>query len=81
MKGVQLPKEAPQRVEVVEERTCSMGGPTYKNVKPKTYQVLQAELGEGEMLEASGAKDLRHQPKVRGSGCKIVIIPFDLSLS
>ena len=32
------------RVEVCEEPTMKMGGPTYKQVQPKTYKVLQQEL-------------------------------------
>ncbi len=44
MKGVDLPKEAPQRVELVEEHTQRFGGPVYKQVKPKTYKILQQEL-------------------------------------
>ena len=71
MKGVQVPKEAPQRVEIVEEPTCSLGGPTYKNVQPKTYKVLQQELGGPDAGVGEEARDLRQQPKVRGSGCKI----------
>ena len=42
-----LPQAAPasqQRVQVVEEPTMRLGGPTYKNVQPKTYQVLEEEL-------------------------------------
>lgn len=34
-----------QRVQVIEEPTMKMGGPTYKAVQPKTYKVLEAELG------------------------------------
>ena len=70
MKGVQLPKETPQRVEVVEEHTERMGGPTFKAVKPKTYQILQQELG-GEP-EASGPKEATPQVTSSGSGCKYV---------
>jgi len=33
------------RSSVVEEHTCSLGGPTYKDVKPKTYQILEQQLG------------------------------------
>jgi len=36
------------RVEVVEEEIPSLGGPTYKDVAPKTYQVLKDELPESE---------------------------------
>lgn len=37
-----------QRVQVVEEPIAKLGGPTYKDVKPKTYQVLQEELPAAE---------------------------------
>jgi hypothetical protein len=33
---------------VVEEPIAKLGGPTYKDVKPKTYQVLQEELPAAE---------------------------------
>ena len=36
------------RVQIIEEPTVKMGGPTYKNVTPKTYQVLQDELPASE---------------------------------
>jgi len=40
------PVIAPEaRSSVVEEPTCSLGGPTYKDVKPKTYQILEQQLG------------------------------------
>jgi len=40
------PVVAPEaRSSVVEEPTCSLGGPTYKDVKPKTYQILEQQLG------------------------------------
>lgn len=42
-----------ERVQVVEEETPSLGGPTYKDVAPKTYQVLKEELPQS---EAGGAK-------------------------
>lgn len=32
------------RSEVVPEHNCSFGGPVYKDVKPKTYQVLEDQL-------------------------------------
>ena len=58
-----MPQRAQQaqkpRVEVVEEPTCRIGGPTFKQVKPKTYKVLESELpaseqgqGEWELLAA-----------------------------
>ena len=72
MKGVQLPKEAPQRVEVVEEHTERMGGPTFKAVKPKTYQILQQELGGDP--EASGHKEATPQVTSSGSGCKFITV-------
>lgn len=37
-----------QRVQVVEEPIAKIGGPTYKDVQPKTYQVLQEELPAAE---------------------------------
>jgi hypothetical protein len=36
------------RVQVVEESIPSLGGPKYKDVKPKTYQVLESELPASE---------------------------------
>lgn len=36
------------RVQVVEEPTVKLGGPTYKQVTPKTYQVLKDELPASE---------------------------------
>ena len=71
MKGVQLPKETPQRVEVVEEPTEKMGGPTYKAVKPKTYQILQQELGGDS--DASGPKAATPQARSSGSGCRFYL--------
>ena len=38
------PQAQGERVQVVEEPTCKLGGPVYKNVKPKTYQVLEDQL-------------------------------------
>ncbi len=69
MKGVQLPKEAPQRVEIVEEHIEKMGGPTYKQVKPKTYQILQQELGDGQVE----AKEAPQKETRQGSGCKTLV--------
>lgn len=36
------------RVQVVEESIPSLGGPKFKDVKPKTYQVLESELPASE---------------------------------
>ncbi|ELU17578.1 hypothetical protein CAPTEDRAFT_128788 [Capitella teleta] len=36
------------RVQVVEESIPSLGGPKFKDVKPKTYQVLENELPASE---------------------------------
>jgi len=47
------PQPEPQRVEVVEEPTQKIGGPTYKNVQTKTMQVLESELPSA---EGGGAK-------------------------
>ena len=33
-----------ERVQVVEEPTCRLGGPVYKDVQPKTYQILEQQL-------------------------------------
>ncbi len=70
MKGIQVPKEAPQRVEIVEEPIEKMGGPTYKNVKPKTYQILQQELG-GPAAQSNQAPSAQVRS---ASGCKF--LPF-----
>ena len=43
----QQPTEPPRSV-VIEEPTCRMGGPVFKQVKPKTYQVLESELPASE---------------------------------
>ncbi len=40
----QQTQAAEPRSQVVEEPTPKLGGPTYKEVTPKTYQVLQDEL-------------------------------------
>jgi len=56
MRGAAAPPPAqqePQRVEVVEEPTQKIGGPTYKNVQTKTMQVLESELPQA---ESGGAK-------------------------
>ena len=37
------------RAQVLEEPTVKMGGPMYKQVTPKTYQVLQEELPASEV--------------------------------
>jgi len=36
-----------ERSQIVEEPIAKLGGSTYKEVQPKTYQVLQSELDEG----------------------------------
>ena len=38
------PSQESERAQVVEEAIPSLGGPTYKDVKPKTYQVLEDQL-------------------------------------
>lgn len=49
---------AEPRVQVIEEPTAKLGGPTYKQVTPKTYQVLKDEL------PGAGGKCLRTYSKV-----------------
>lgn len=40
--------EAEPRVVIDEQPICKFGGPTYKTVVPKTYQVLEGQLGATE---------------------------------
>ena len=42
------PPEAEPRVQVVEESIPSLGGPKYKDIRPKTYKVLDDELPASE---------------------------------
>jgi len=56
MRGAPAPppeQQEPQRVEVVEEPTQKIGGPTYKNVQTKTMAHLESELPAA---EGGGAK-------------------------
>ena len=41
------PHGGDQRAQICEESTVKFGGPTYKNVQPKTYQILEQELNDG----------------------------------
>jgi len=50
----------PQRVEVVEEHAVRFGGPTYKPITPKTYQILEDELA------ASGSDSQMDNPPPPG---------------
>lgn len=51
--------EPKPRVEVVEEPTCRMGGPTFKKVQPKTYKILESELPASE--EGQGIYSISYQ--------------------
>ena len=46
--GPAVAPESEPRVQVVEESIPSLGGPKFKDVKPKTYQVLEDELPASE---------------------------------
>jgi hypothetical protein len=39
-----------KRVEIDEQPIQKFGGPTFKQVKPKTYQVLEEQLQSGETV-------------------------------
>lgn len=41
-------QEAEPRVVIDEQPICKLGGPTFKKVVPKTYQVLEGQLQAGE---------------------------------
>jgi len=43
-RGTPTQLNKPAQSEVVAEHNCSFGGPVYKDVKPKTYQVLEDQL-------------------------------------
>lgn len=53
--GAPSGREEP-RVQVVEESIPSLGGPKFKDVKPKTYQVLEEELPASEQGAGVAAK-------------------------
>lgn len=44
--------EQDPRTGVVEEPTCRLGGPVYKDIQPKTYQILKSQLPDEEPQEA-----------------------------
>lgn len=46
-------QEPEQRVEIVEESHIRLGGPTFKNIKPKTYQILEEEMQAGRLVRNS----------------------------
>ena len=41
------PSGEEQRSTISEEPTVKFGGPTFKNIQPKTYQILEQELSAG----------------------------------
>lgn len=38
-----------ERSEIVEEHLWRHGGPTFKNVQPKSYKILEQQLPQSEM--------------------------------
>ena len=42
-----------ERSEIVEEHLWRHGGPTFKNVQPKSYKILEQQLPQSEMGGAS----------------------------
>ncbi|KAI0209781.1 hypothetical protein LSAT2_005488 [Lamellibrachia satsuma] len=72
-----VPPQQRQRVEVCEEPTQRIGGPTYKPVQPKTYKVLDEQLASGQAQEAakpSSIFDRKRQERsayLQAKGCTI----------
>ena len=53
-----MPQEE-SRSQIDEQHIPKLGGPTYKDVKPKTYQVLEEQLQSGDTQPAAAAGKLR----------------------
>ncbi|KAK2186739.1 hypothetical protein NP493_190g01008 [Ridgeia piscesae] len=75
--GAPAPPQQQQRVEVCEEPTQRIGGPTYKPVQPKTYKVLDEQLASGQAPTAakpSSIFDRKRQERsayLQAKGCTI----------
>ena len=66
--GGPAPQREEPRVQVVEEPIASLGGPKFKDVKPKTYQVLENELPASEQGVAPKPASIFNRKKDDRSG-------------